>query len=230
MDSQRTSFEGRIPNKQIICDIIKFLSNKMTLVIIGQSDNSSVEIENVIADGVGNNSIIDYRDSTIELMTRIIMGSSLFVGLDSGPSHIAQLLDIPSYILYGPINPATKIYRYHNSGCYYNTDPNIVRGSYHVHLEPAYHVDIRGDNKFFPDNSSEIINSMSSFIDSGYKFDWLPIFNSLRLSQREFLMVQMHNPLYRNKILTKQNLSLKSTTDSIIDIMSAFERYANKYT
>lgn len=224
LDSQRQTFEGRTPNASVIIDIINELAPSHNIVIIGQSKGSDPDINKTIK----KNKLIDHRDSNIDHMLSIINGAKLFIGLDSGPSHIAQLLNIPSYIIYGPINPATKIFRYHNSGCFYNTNGAVVDGAYHVNLEPAYHFDIRRDNATMPKDSPKLIASINHFIESKYKFDWLPIFESLRQNQRDFLMVQLHNPVFHNKILTKQNISLKSRIDSITEIVASYENLALK--
>lgn len=224
LDSQRTSFHGRIPGVDIVLSILKKITGRYNTIIIGQSDGADPKIQEVIA----KSKTLDYRDSSVSDIFKIINSAECFIGLDSGPSHIAQLLNIPSFILYGPINPATKIYRYHNSGCYYNTDPKIVSGSYHVHLEPAYHFDIRHDNAFFDVDPNTLTNQIVSFISNKYKFDWMPIFESLRQNQRESLITQMHNPILKNKILTKQPIPIKSMADSIMEIVGAYERYSEK--
>ena len=46
-----------------------------------------------------------YLATTVREMILLIKNSKLFIGLDSGPSHIAASLKIPSIIFFGAVNP-----------------------------------------------------------------------------------------------------------------------------
>ena len=48
-----------------------------------------------------------------EVMT-VLYSSSLFIGLDSGPSHIASVMGIPSLIFFGSVNPLYRHLNDHN--------------------------------------------------------------------------------------------------------------------
>lgn len=203
-DSQREGFESRMPNQEILISITQKLSEHYKFIILGKHLKiPNIEFENHISILKDNNIIYDYRDSgSIEDMFMLISGCFMFLGVDSGPSHIAQLLNIPSYIIYGPINPATKIYRYYNSGCYYNLNHESGSGTYHRCLRPSYHYDMRRDENCIKEiDSSFLTTDIEKFISNNFVFNWIPIFDSLRRNQRESILLQMHNPLYKNKIL-----------------------------
>jgi hypothetical protein len=59
----------------------------------------------------------------------------------------------------------------------------------------------RDENCIKEISSSFLMENIEKFISNNFIFDWIPIFDSLRRNQRESLLVQMHNPLYKNKIL-----------------------------
>jgi ADP-heptose:LPS heptosyltransferase len=46
-----------------------------------------------------------FRSTTLREMIRTINSASMFVGIDSGPSHIAASLGIPSVSFFGAVNP-----------------------------------------------------------------------------------------------------------------------------
>lgn len=46
-----------------------------------------------------------YKKTTIREVISILAGSAIFIGLDSGPSHIAAALNIPSILFFGAVNP-----------------------------------------------------------------------------------------------------------------------------
>jgi hypothetical protein len=48
---------------------------------------------------------VTFLPTTIREMILLIKDSKLFIGLDSGPSHIAASLKIPSIIFFGAVNP-----------------------------------------------------------------------------------------------------------------------------
>jgi ADP-heptose:LPS heptosyltransferase len=49
-----------------------------------------------------------YTRTSIRQLIRLIGHASLFVGIDSGPSHIAAGLSIPSMILFGALDPSLR--------------------------------------------------------------------------------------------------------------------------
>lgn len=46
-----------------------------------------------------------YLNTTLRELISLLWGASLFVGIDSGPSHIASALKTPSVLLFGAVNP-----------------------------------------------------------------------------------------------------------------------------
>jgi ADP-heptose:LPS heptosyltransferase len=44
-------------------------------------------------------------------MIGIISGAAFFIGIDSGPSHMAAALNIPSLIFFGAVNPDFRHFR-----------------------------------------------------------------------------------------------------------------------
>lgn len=46
--------------------------------------------------------------ATFRDVMSVIYNASLFIGLDSGPSHIASLFEVPSVIFFGSVNPAFR--------------------------------------------------------------------------------------------------------------------------
>lgn len=222
-DSQRQTFESRMPNLIKLIPTIEFISKKYEIILIGQKIDGHEEYENYISK---NKKIKDYRDpATILDIVKFISESKLFVGIDSGPSHIAQLLSIPSFIIYGPINPLTKVYRYENTGCWFNLNFESGAGQYHDFIHPSYHFDIRRDSECVNLDSIELKKEIEKFIKNKFKFDWSVLLDSLRSKQRKYLSLQFHNPLYRNRILCSE-ISSPSDSDLFIDILNSFEEHA----
>jgi hypothetical protein len=172
--------------------------------------------------------VVDYRGCSLKDSFIAIKNSNLFIGVDSGPSHFAQAMDVPSFVIYGPINPATKIYRFHNSGCWFNLDLKEEAGAYHILLEPDYHYDLRRDIECINVNGNDLVGKIKSFIKNAYKFNWNGVFNSLRDNQRDYLLTQIHNPGFYNKTILRSphSITLGERVQQLQRIMAVYEDYA----
>jgi len=49
-----------------------------------------------------------HRPTSLREMMALLAKASLFIGLDSGPSHLAAALGVPSILLFGAVNPAYR--------------------------------------------------------------------------------------------------------------------------
>ena len=213
LDSQRKSFEGRQPSLKTFIPSIDSLEFE-NLILIGEYSKKDLddEYEEYLKQ---NKKIIDLRTIvTVQDMAILIAGCDMFFGIDSGPSHLAQLFNTPSFILYGPIHPLTKMYRYQNSGAYYKNDSSC--GLYHRFLEPSYYYDIERTVKCMEIDPLDLSKSLHEFVKNKFKFDWSVYFDSLRLRQREWSMIQMNNPLFNNRLFTRQDQSTKQYVDDMI--------------
>lgn len=213
LDSQRKSFEGRQPELKTFIHSIDVLPFDY-LFLIGE--HSVKDLDNEYEEYIKQNKkIIDLRTIvTIQDMAILIANAKMFFGIDSGPSHLAQLFNTPSFILYGPIHPLTKMYRYNNGGTYYKNDKSC--GLYHRFLEPSYYYDIERTIKCMEIDSIGLSNKLMDFVKNNFKFDWTQHFDSLRLRQREWSMLQMNNPLFRNRLFLNQGQNTKEYVDDLI--------------
>ncbi len=60
----------------------------------------------VLQVGAGDNGGVKINTSSLAMLKFIIAGASVFIGVDSGPSHIAVAQGIPSLILFGSCDPS----------------------------------------------------------------------------------------------------------------------------
>jgi ADP-heptose:LPS heptosyltransferase len=51
---------------------------------------------------------VEHRNTTLREMMVLLSKASFFIGLDSGPSHIAAALGIPSILFFGAVNPSYR--------------------------------------------------------------------------------------------------------------------------
>lgn len=58
-----------------------------------------------------------HRSTTVREMIALLNKASLFIGLDSGPSHVATALGVPSILFFGAVNP------------WYRHFPELIKGA-----------------------------------------------------------------------------------------------------
>jgi ADP-heptose:LPS heptosyltransferase len=96
----KTGWVGRNWNTesfQIIANRLK--SNGFTTVSVGHPGENEIKVD------------IDLRgQTTIPQLSTLIRDSSLFIGIDSFPMHVAQTFNIKSVCFFGSINPIYRIY------------------------------------------------------------------------------------------------------------------------
>lgn len=118
-----------IQNKYI--SIIENLHLKCKLVLVGNLNHKLKEINSYLNPLIMHKKIIDCRGLSKEECSYIINNSSLYIGYYCDCAALAQILNIPSFIIYDEeFNPCTKIYRYHNTACEIlnlNTSESILK-------------------------------------------------------------------------------------------------------
>lgn len=82
-------------------DLAESLNKVSKCIIVAQPNKISIDVKEEIRN---KNIDLVVTESTIELID-IIKDCFLFIGNDSGPVHIANLLGKPTYTIYGPTNP-----------------------------------------------------------------------------------------------------------------------------
>jgi len=103
-------------NKGILwAEVALFLKNRGFLVIqIGKNEHE-------IIDGA-----IPFNTSTEALLLMLCAGASIFVGCDSGISHICGAFDVPSVIFFGNVNP-DLIWPKKDKKVYIHNHPNVCK-------------------------------------------------------------------------------------------------------
>jgi len=78
-----------------------------------------------------------YYDTSIREMLSLIYNAKLFIGIDSGPSHIAASLSVPSLLFFGSVNPVYRHFASLFKGQIMQK-PCEFAGCYHEAKEGAY--------------------------------------------------------------------------------------------
>lgn len=72
---------------------MQLILNGYTVVQIGKNDHEIVP------------NAVQFNCNTEELLLMLCAGADLFIGIDSGPSHICVAFNVPSIIFFGSVNP-----------------------------------------------------------------------------------------------------------------------------
>jgi ADP-heptose:LPS heptosyltransferase len=76
-----------------------------------------------------------YLKTSMREMISLLHGAAFFIGIDSGPSHLAAALDIPSLIFFGAVNPDFRHFRQLFKGRFLQQDCEYA-GCYHETTKP----------------------------------------------------------------------------------------------
>jgi ADP-heptose:LPS heptosyltransferase len=214
IDSQRSSFESRAPKPHIFIQSLEDLIQMgYHICLVGQPVDCS-KFKKFVQKNKAK--IIDARNYSIRDTTILISNAVCFFGIDSGPSHIAQLFNIPSYIIYGPVHPLSKIYRLNNSGCYFKN--NEGSGAYHRILQPSYYYDLSKQSDCIKIDPNDLSDKLILFISNNFKFDWSKYYESLRYRQRQISLISLQNPVMEAyNTMKQQNIGIKDYADKFIN-------------
>lgn len=103
--------------------IVRYLSEKGYKVV--QVGAASSNIENV-----------EYLKTDLRQMMSLIVQSSMFIGIDSGPSHVAASLNVPSLIFFGAVNPLFRHFPELFNG-YFLQQPCEFSGCFHTQTDTS---------------------------------------------------------------------------------------------
>jgi GT2 family glycosyltransferase len=170
-ESLRETWEGRSLDSRFFFESVNLLKNQgYQVVLIGAGDqsSSSKELAKLCAhDFTGKTSLED--------IFSLIQKASLFVGMDSGPLHVAQLFKVPSFIVFGATLPTSRILNLDNSYGYVREDLDCI-GCYHRMRSSAQNYCIRRDQACVKDLDEKVIaQKLSAFLDGSLKWDFKAI-------------------------------------------------------
>jgi len=118
--------------------------------------------------------------ASLEQIMGLMKIAKLFVGIDSGPLHIAQYLNLPTFALFGATSPVSKILNWANSASFMDWSLKCL-GCYHL-LSNSFVLNtcIRLDEACVEKiNTLHLKEEFAAFIAGNHK----SLMNSLRISQ-----------------------------------------------
>jgi ADP-heptose:LPS heptosyltransferase len=83
----------------------------LRVVLVGSSDER--ELCDEVALKAGDGAVNVAGEATLGVTAAVIAGAAVFVGNDSGPTHMAMALGVPSVAIFGPTDPGQFDFRGH---------------------------------------------------------------------------------------------------------------------
>jgi GT2 family glycosyltransferase len=170
-ESLRETWEGRSLDSRFFFDSANLLKSRgYQVVLIGAGDQSSSSKE------LAKLCTHDFTGKTsLEDIFSLMKNASLFIGMDSGPLHVAQLFNVPSFIVFGATLPTARLLNLDNSYGYVREDLNCI-GCYHRIRSSAQNYCIRRDQACVKDLDGKIIaEKLSEFLEGSLKWDFKAI-------------------------------------------------------
>ncbi len=86
-------------------DLATRVASQLGLPVLVLGSPAESDLSAGIADQGGSGVVAAAGDTTLGRMAALIAAARIYVGNDSGPTHIAMALDVPSVALFGPTDP-----------------------------------------------------------------------------------------------------------------------------
>jgi hypothetical protein len=188
LEFAREGHDGRGPSANLIKAILKTAAEVFdTLVLVGR--DASIPVSDF---GLGAK-IVDLQGklSLSELLS-LIANASQFVGIDSFPSHVAQVAGVPSSLFFGSVNPLARVINERR------TWPIVASldclGCYHSHLEPSAPFCMRRDNACTIDIPAHGIANVLQLLKQDLPFDWSRLRKLFHEQQAKFIHFMKFHP------------------------------------
>jgi ADP-heptose:LPS heptosyltransferase/GT2 family glycosyltransferase len=110
--------------------------------------------------------------TTLEDIFSLVRNASLFVGMDSGPLHVAQLLNIPSFVIFGATLPFARLLNLSNSYGYVRANLDCI-GCYHLMCNSPTNFCVRRDEACVKGlNELDVRQKLERFLDNPGSFSF----------------------------------------------------------
>ncbi len=164
-DVRRDDWEGRCVPPEKFLPVINILKKHgFTTVLVGLPNNQlNYQLLSQAVD----------RDLSGQLdflqLAKVIKEANLFIGLDSGPLHLAQTFHIPTLGVFGATNPFSRIKNWRNSTALMNWSLDCL-GCYHDIIEPGFNYCIkRHQNCVRQIDEQQIAQALQEFISADFQ-------------------------------------------------------------
>jgi len=130
-----------------------------------------------------------------------LSGTDMFIGIDSGPLHAAQALGTPSFGIFGATHPLARMRPSPINAAFSHPDLGCL-GCSHGLIEPAPNWCMRRDQACVAHLPlPPLLEALDAFI-AGATMDWHGPFLGFEILRRRWLMNQICNPSFRNRLLS----------------------------
>ncbi len=86
----------------ILAKILQDRFNSKILIVLGPAEETETER---VFEGMAPHSLIQAKGLSLLQLASVIKGCRVFIGNDSGISHLASALEVPTVVLFGPTDP-----------------------------------------------------------------------------------------------------------------------------
>lgn len=163
-DYSRPDWEGRGPAPALFHETVAELRSRNYHVVAIGSETSNEELVSLANLCTENRLGATSFPEMLELIGR----ADLFVGIDSGPIHIAQHLGTKTFAVFGATLPTARLFRWEKTDVYMNWSLDCL-GCYHrLFKANAYNYCIRRDEACIKKlESTQLRDALVTFLDQG---------------------------------------------------------------
>lgn len=216
-DYRRSAFEGRgLPYETYREAVRALLAMGIAVSVVGEAADGA----DFAADGL---EVGDLRGKTdLQQLFATIAAADLFVGIDSGPLHIAQALGVPAFGIFGATHPLARMRPGPRNGAFMAADLPCL-GCYHTVIEPSFNWCLRRDQACMTALPvPRLVEAVRRFA-AGEAMDWSPFVRSFDAVRAKWLAMQTCNPLYRNRLLRAGEGEAGTIADLLLRVLDVYE-------
>jgi tetratricopeptide (TPR) repeat protein len=218
LEWERTNHDGRAPSP-VTTNLIASLAAEIftKIVLVGRSNRLAF-------DDIPASHVIDLRGKlSISALIDVIAHADTFVGLESFPAHIAQVMNVKSVVFFGSVHP---LFRVLSTGQTWPIAKNInCIGCYHTLLEPAVPFCMRRDLACTMEIPEAEIRAVMERCAALEAFDWHVLEHRALELQQKFLLNMFYHPDSQRRFLNVVGTPQMATTGLIEAIIEQIRNY-----
>jgi len=201
--------------------VVHFRSDRTDFEGLGLPPSVQTEITGHLISRGLDVAVIEDGALSLEDLFALIATAEIFIGVDSGPLHIAQALDVRSFGIFGATHPLARLRPKPGNAAFSHPDLDCL-GCYHSLIETGANWCMRRDQACVEKLPLPLLFKQLDDFVGGAAADWSGPMLDLDRLRRRWLMNQICNPSFRNRLLAYDGTA-GNIPDMLVQVLGVLE-------